>query len=77
MNRGPVWNVQVHETLRKATPNGIAAMRNSSFFGICVGAVLYAAIGVIGLCLLSTQPNLQSATDGYGVFRVAIQSQRP
>ena len=52
-------------------------MRNSSFFGICVGAVLYAAIGVIGLCLLSAQPNLQSATDGYGVFRVAIQSQRP
>jgi hypothetical protein len=51
------------------------AMRNFSFFGICASAVLYAAIGVIGVCFLSTQPSMQSVTDGYGVFRVAIQSE--
>jgi hypothetical protein len=48
-------------------------MRNLSF-GICAGAALYAAIGVIGVCFLSTQPSMQSATDGYGIFRVAMQS---
>jgi hypothetical protein len=31
---------------------------------------------VLGVCFLSTQPSMQSATDGYGVFRVAIQSER-
>jgi|HubBroStandDraft_4_1064222.scaffolds.fasta_scaffold622562_2 hypothetical protein len=50
-------------------------MPKLSYFGICVGAALYAAIGVIGFCFLSTQPSMESATDGYGVFRVAMQSE--
>jgi hypothetical protein len=49
-------------------------MPNLSYFGICLGAALYAAIGVIGFCFLTTQQNMPSATDGYGVFRVAVQS---
>jgi putative copper export protein len=75
MNPRAARNVQGDETLQKSTPSGMDAMRNFSFFGICASAVLYAAIGVIGVCFLSTQPSMQSVTDGYGVFRVAIQSE--
>jgi hypothetical protein len=51
-------------------------MRNISYFGLCLAAVFYAAVGVFGLCFfLSAQPDMQSSTDGYGVFRVALQSE--
>jgi hypothetical protein len=45
-------------------------MRKLSTYGIWAGAVLYAAIGVLGLLFLTTQPNIAAPADGYGTARV-------
>ena len=48
-------------------------MNNLVHFGFWTCAVVYTAIGVVGIFLLSAQPNLASATDGYGLIRVHAQ----
>ncbi len=48
-------------------------MNNLASFGFWTCAAVYAAIGVIGVFLLSTQPNIANATDGYGTIRLAVQ----
>jgi hypothetical protein len=46
-------------------------MNKLASFGFWSCAAVYAAIGVIGVFVLSTQPNI--ATDGYGTLRLAAQ----
>ena len=48
-------------------------MGKLAYFGFWTGAALYAAIGLIGVVLFSAQPNIASATDGYGTTRIAAQ----
>lgn len=45
-------------------------MKNLASFGFWTCAAVYAAIGVIGVFFLSTQPNIANATDGYGTIRL-------
>jgi hypothetical protein len=55
-------------------------MRSFPEFGIWTCAGLYIAIGVIGVFLLSAQPNTVTATDGYGIVRItaaATQGAQP
>jgi hypothetical protein len=60
------------EIARCETRNGWKdkAMRGISPFGIWTCAALYAAAGVFGLFLLTSQPNTVPTTDGYGVVRI-------
>ncbi len=46
-------------------------MSNLSSYGLIAGAAVYAAIGLIGLFLLTTQPYSLGSTDGYGTTRTA------
>ena len=46
------------------------AMNNLASYGFWTCAAVYAAIGVIGVFFLSTQPNIANATDGYGTIRL-------
>ena len=48
-------------------------MGKLAYFGFWTSAALYAAIGLIGVCLFGTQPNIASATAGYGTIRIAAQ----
>ena len=48
-------------------------MNNLASFGFWTCAAVYAAIGVIGIFFLSTQPNIANATDGYGTIRLRAQ----
>jgi|HubBroStandDraft_2_1064218.scaffolds.fasta_scaffold1216363_1 hypothetical protein len=48
-------------------------MNNLVPFGFWTCAALYTAIGVVGIFLFSTQPNLANATDGYGLIHVQAQ----
>ncbi|MFY9692125.1 MAG: hypothetical protein WBF24_21910 [Xanthobacteraceae bacterium] len=43
-------------------------MNNLASFGFWTCAAVYAAIGVIGIFFLSSQPNIANATDGYGTI---------
>ena len=45
----------------------------SCFYGFWTCAAVYAAIGVIGVFFLSTQPNIANATDGYGTIHVPVR----
>ena len=46
-------------------------MSNLAHFGFWTCAALYAAIGVMGLCILAGGSNAVTATAGYGVLPVA------
>jgi len=48
-------------------------MRKLAFYGFWTCAALYAAIGLIGVVLLSIQPGIAGATDGYGTLRATAQ----
>jgi len=49
------------------------AMSSRAAAGFWAVATVYAAIGVIGVFLLATQPNIARSADGYGAFRLAAQ----
>ncbi len=46
-------------------------MKNLASFGFWTCATVYAAIGLIGVFFLSSQPNIANATDGYGTISLA------
>lgn len=46
-------------------------MSNLTYFGFLGCAAVYAAIGLIGVLLLGTQPGIVGAGDGYGTVRIA------
>ena len=48
-------------------------MNNLASYGFWIGAAVYAAIGVFGMFFLSTQPNIATATDGYGTIHVPVR----
>ncbi len=48
-------------------------MRGISPFGLWTCAALYAAAGVFGLFLLTTQPDPIPSGDGYGVVQIGTQ----
>lgn len=48
-------------------------MNNLASFGFWTCAAVYAAIGVIGVFFLSSQPNIANATDGYGTIHLAAR----
>jgi hypothetical protein len=49
------------------------AMNGFASFGFWTCAAVYAAIGLVGVFFLSTQPNIANATDGYGTARLVAQ----
>jgi len=48
-------------------------MRTLAYFSFWTGMALYAAIGLIGVVLFSMQPDIASATDGYGPLHAVAQ----
>ena len=48
-------------------------MSNFAYFGFISCAAVYAAIGLIGVVLLSALPNNLNASDGYGTVRLVAQ----
>jgi hypothetical protein len=54
-------------------------MRGISDFGLWICAGLYLSIGIFGVFFLGMQPNpatsSASTADGYGIVRVAVQTQ--
>jgi hypothetical protein len=48
-------------------------MNNLTSFGFWTCAAVYAAIGVIGVFFLSTQPNIANAMDGYGTIHLVAR----
>ncbi len=45
---------------------GQRAMSKFPIYGLCAGAALYAAVGILGLLVVMTQPNIAASADGYG-----------
>lgn len=48
-------------------------MSNLAYFGFLSCAAVYAAIGLIGVVLLSTSPDIPGVSDGYGTIRIVAQ----
>jgi hypothetical protein len=63
-----IWRYNGGVYRRERIENG--SMRKLSIYSIWAGAALYAAIGMLGLLFLSTQPNIAAPADGYGTARV-------
>ena len=49
------------------------AVNSLTRFGFWTCAAVYAAIGVIGVFFLGTQPNIASSAEGYGTIRLLAQ----
>jgi hypothetical protein len=49
---------------------GVGAMRNFSP-GIWTWAALYAAIGLIGIFFLTSEPGVTTSSEGYGIAAIA------
>jgi hypothetical protein len=47
------------------------AMSKLAALGFWTCATVYAAVGIVGVFLLGSQPNIANATDGYGTVRLA------
>ena len=42
-------------------------------FGFWTCAAIYAAVGVVGVFLIGTQPSIAYSSDGYGTMRITAQ----
>ncbi len=48
-------------------------MNRLASLGFWTCAAIYVAAGIAGVFFLSTQPNIASATDGYGTIRLVAR----